>query len=92
MPRKVQIAIDEQGDLLVPSAVREQIPLKPGMVLVVESDADEALRLRVQRKRPVLVEKDGVLVAQVKARGDIEEAMQRVRDQRSRDVWLFEGQ
>lgn len=82
MPRKVQVAVDEQGNILLPPNARHAMHLEPGMVLVVESDEQGALLLRVQRKQPILVEKDGVLVARVRAQGDLTQAVQRERERR----------
>ena len=86
MLRTLQISVDEQGNLLLPSTIQDQIHLTPGTTLIVEDDAEGALRLRVQNKDSVLAEKEGVVVARVKAWGDLSDIVRQERDRRALDL------
>ncbi len=86
MSRTVQVSIDGEGNLLLPAEMRGQVHLSPGMTLVVESDAKGDLRLRVQRERSVLVEKEGLTVARVKAWEDLSDVVRHERERRVLDL------
>ncbi len=82
MSEVIQVSLDELGDILLPASLRERLHLAPGMTLVVEKGENGGLRLRVQRKPTVLVEKEGVLVAKVTAFSDLSNLMRHERDWR----------
>ncbi len=77
-----EISLDEAGRIFIPAPLRERLSLSPGMTLVVEQGERGGVRLRIQRETPILVEKDGVLVARVEALDDLTGITRRVRDQR----------
>lgn len=82
MSEVFQVTLDELGNILLPASLRERLRLAPGMTLVVERGENGGLRLRVQRKPTVLVEKEGVLVARVTAFSDLSHLLRHERDRR----------
>lgn len=80
------MSLDEFGHILIPEHVRERLHLSPGMTLVVEQGEQGELHLRLQDEGPPLVEKDGVLVARVKAIGDLSDVTRHERDRRVFDL------
>ncbi|MCD6289558.1 MAG: hypothetical protein J7M34_03570 [Anaerolineae bacterium] len=86
MAQIVQVALDELGNILLPASLRERLQLTPGMTLVVEKGENGGLRLRVQRKPTVLVEKDGILVARVTAFSSLSNVTRHERDRRVFDL------
>jgi len=86
MSEVIQVSLDELGNILLPAALRERLHLAPGMTLVVEKGEQGGVRLRIQSKSTILVEKDGFLVARVTAFGNLANAMRRERDRRVFDL------
>jgi len=82
MSQVIQVSLDELGNILLPASLRERLHLAPGMILVVEKGEDGGLRLRIQRKPTVLVEKEGLLVARVTAFSNLSDVTRRERDRR----------
>lgn len=82
MNHTVEITIDRPGRLVLPEAVIEHLHLIPGMTLVVEKTDPQGAHLRVQRCADALVEKDGVLVAQGEAVGNVAAVIRSEREQR----------
>jgi len=82
MSEVIQVSLDEWGNILLPASLRERLQLVPGMTLVVEKGENGGLRLRVQRKPTVLVEKEGVLVARVMALSDFTDLVRHERERR----------
>jgi len=62
MSQVIKISLDDKGRILIPAALRSRLGLSPGMNLVVEDGDQDSVRLRVQSRPPVLVDKAGVLV------------------------------
>ncbi|HEX6985867.1 MAG TPA: AbrB/MazE/SpoVT family DNA-binding domain-containing protein [Planctomycetaceae bacterium] len=81
MVQRVEVEVDDQGRIAVPSAVRDRLELTPGTTLVVEQEADTTY-LRVRVEHPRLVEKQGVLVVEGEVLGDIVDPVRRERDAR----------
>lgn len=77
-----EMTIDRSGRLVLPEAVSEHLHLLPGMTLIVEKTDPQGAHLKVQRQADVLVEKDGVLVAQGEAVGNIAAVIRNEREQR----------
>jgi len=86
MAQVVQVLLDELGNILLPASLRERLQLVPGMILVVERGEDGGVRLRVQRKPTILVEKDGLLVARVTAFSNLSDVTRHERDRRVFDL------
>lgn len=71
MSKEQQIRVDEYGRIHLPESLGKQVRLSPGMTLVVERSERGEICLRVQSFSPVLVEKEGCLVARVSASEDL---------------------
>ncbi len=82
MSQKVQVLIDEQGNLLLPAKIQKKIHLSPGMTLVVESSSKGGLRLRAQHEHSTLMAKEGVLVVRAEVWGDLSNVVKKEREQR----------
>ena len=74
-----QLTLDPSGHILIPPAIRNRLGLRPGMIFVVEERDNKELVLRLQDEEPPLVDKDGVLVVQSQAVGDIANAVRQER-------------
>jgi AbrB family looped-hinge helix DNA binding protein len=81
-----RVSLDDQGRVLIPATITDRLGLSPGMTLVVEKTDTGDMRLRVESEPPVLVDKGGVLVAQVESFGDLTGVARRERDRR-----VFDG-
>ena len=77
MNHTVENTIARPGRQVLPEAVIEHLHLIPGMTLVVEKTDPQGAHLRVQRHADMLVEKDGVLVAQGEAVGNVAAVIRR---------------
>lgn len=82
MSQRVEVEMDDEGRLVLPAPVRQQLGLVPGMTLVVEQGASDLAYLRVQHQEPRLVDKEGVLVLEGEFNVDLNELVQDVREQR----------
>ena len=86
MNQVIQISLDELGRVFIPSPLREQLHLSPGMTLLVEKADQGGVRLRIQSEPPVLILKNGVLVAKVQALTDLIDVARHERDRRVFDL------
>ena len=86
MSEVIQVSLDNQGRIVIPPVFRERLRLSQGMTLVVENGEQGELCLRVQEEAPVLVDKQGVLVARVQATADLTNLTRKERDQRVSDL------
>jgi AbrB family looped-hinge helix DNA binding protein len=86
MNQIIQVSLDELGRIFIPAPLRERLHLSPGMVLVVEVDEQDGMRLTVQPKTTSLVEKDGLLVAKVTAISSLVDITRHERDRRVFDL------
>jgi len=86
----VEVTVDEQNRIVIPSSLQDRLKLSPGMILVVEEGEKGEIRLRIQAESPPLVDKGGVLVARTKSIGDLMEAIHQGRDRRVLELsrWL----
>ena len=82
MDHITQVSVDEWGRIVIPAALNEQRQLTPGTTLVVEKGNQGDVRLHIQSRLTVLVEKGGLLVARVTAAGNLADVMRHERDQR----------
>lgn len=82
MNKTIQLFLDETGNILIPAAVRQHLSLDPGMTLVVEPAEEGGLRLRVHSRPPLLVDKNGILVARVQALSNLSNLVRQERDRR----------
>ena len=84
----METTLDELGRILLPKEIRDDFGLRPGAVLRIE-EQDAGIFLVPEAREnsdPYLVRKGGVLVFTGKAEGDLETAIQRVRDERDEKV------
>ena len=82
MSHIMQVSVDELGRIVIPAALNEQLQLTPGTTLVVEKGNQGDVRLHIQSRPTVLVEKGGLLVARVTAAGNLADVMRHERDRR----------
>ena len=86
MNQVIEVSLDELGHILIPAAIRNRLGLSPGMTLVVEKGKQGSVSLRIEPELPELVEKEGVLVARVKAFSDLTNITRHERDRRVFDL------
>ena len=86
MSRVVEVTLDDRGRIVIPEAVRDQLGLKPGMMLVVETEEKGGVRLRPQPEQPVLINKDGIWVIQGEILEDLTDVVKRERERRIADL------
>lgn len=82
----MEVTLDRFGRVVIPKAVREHLGLGPGTVLDIEEGEEEGILLRPRRPEPDLVEEDGVLVFTGEPTADLEAAVERQRQNRSRQL------
>lgn len=84
----METTLDHLGRILLPKEIRDDLGLQPGAVLRIE-ERDAGIFLVPETSEthdPYLVRKGGVLVFTGQAEGNLEEAVQRVRDERDEKV------
>jgi bifunctional DNA-binding transcriptional regulator/antitoxin component of YhaV-PrlF toxin-antitoxin module len=86
MSESIEMSVDNQGCIMVPSEIQDRLGLSPGMTLVVEEGEKGEMCLRVQTELPELVDKRGVLVVKSDATGDLADAVGRERGRRLSDL------
>ncbi len=79
----METTLDKFGRIVIPKAVRDHYGLAAGVVLDIRSGED-GIVLLPQKPRPDLIEKGGVLVFTGEAEEDLEEAVERQREERMR--------
>ena len=57
----MEAILDKSGRIVIPKKIREDFNLRPGSPIRIEEGKEEILLTPIEEK-PVLVEKDGVLV------------------------------
>lgn len=86
MKHVIQVSLDELGRILIPAPLRERLHLAPGMTLVVGKGEEGGVRLCIQSKPTILVEKEGLLVARVTALSNLANVTRHERDRRIFDL------
>lgn len=86
MGQRIEVVLDDQGRLVLPSPLRRRLGLTTGMTLVVEEETADAAYLRILTGEPSLVEKQGVLVVQAQPPGNPMPQDDPVRQERDRRV------
>jgi AbrB family looped-hinge helix DNA binding protein len=81
MSKAIQVLLDDQGRIVIPSAFRALLGLSQGMTLVVEKGEKDELCLRIQES-PTLVDKQGVLVVRAESSIDLTNIVQHERHHR----------
>jgi bifunctional DNA-binding transcriptional regulator/antitoxin component of YhaV-PrlF toxin-antitoxin module len=82
MNQRVEVEVDDAGNLVLPDPVRRQLGLVPGMTLVVEQAQPDITYLRIQPNQPRLSDKQGVLVVDAELLDDMDNSVQHERDER----------
>ncbi|EFL51638.1 transcriptional regulator, AbrB family [Solidesulfovibrio fructosivorans JJ]] len=86
----METTLDEQGRVTIPADVLKDMGLAPGSRVIVEGQ-DSAIVIRSLDAASGLVEECGVLVFGGETVGPVEELLDRVREDRTRDVSGLSG-
>jgi len=86
MGHMVEVSLDEEGRILIPSSLQGRLGLSPGTMLVAEQGDEGELYLRVQVRPPTLVDKQGVLVVRAEPLDDLGNITKNERDRRVFDL------
>jgi len=82
MREVIQVSMDRSGRILLPKMIRTRLGLKPGAKLDLDLRPADEVRLRPVAKAPVVISKSGVLVVQSEAAGNLQDAVDRAREER----------
>ena len=77
----METTLDKFGRVVIPKKLREDLGLHPGSLLQIKQD-DQKIFIEPVHEEPRLVVKEGVLVYQGNAAGDIEKAIKDHRQER----------
>jgi AbrB family looped-hinge helix DNA binding protein len=77
--------VDEFGRVVIPKGIRSRLGLKRGTVLEID-EREQEIVLRPERVEPPVTVSKGVLVFTGAPAGDLEDALQRHREERLRSV------
>jgi bifunctional DNA-binding transcriptional regulator/antitoxin component of YhaV-PrlF toxin-antitoxin module len=91
MSQLAQVSLDDQGRLLIPATIKNQLGLTPGMTLIVEEADKDGVRLHIQSEPPTLVDEGGILVVQAEPLEDLSDIVQHERNRRVFDLLQREG-
>jgi AbrB family looped-hinge helix DNA binding protein len=81
----MEATLDKSGRIVIPKQVRDDLGLSPGSVLEIgERDGEIVLKPLIESQALLL--DDGILVFTGEIEGDIETALRRDRDERSKRV------
>jgi AbrB family looped-hinge helix DNA binding protein len=81
----METTLDKFGRVVIPKQLREDLGLQPGSVLQIKHD-DQKIFIEPVHEEPTLVVKEGVLVYQGIATGNIEGAIKTHRQERLNKV------
>jgi len=86
MSEVIQVSLDSQGRIVIPSTFRGRLGLSQGMTLIVEYGEKDEFYLRIQEVSPALVDKQGVLVVKAEPITDLTNITQQERGRRVFDL------
>ncbi|MEA4858138.1 AbrB/MazE/SpoVT family DNA-binding domain-containing protein [Solidesulfovibrio sp.] len=86
----METRLDEQGRVTIPPEVLKDLGLMPGSRLLVE-ERDNAIVIRSVEVSPDLVEEDGVLLFAGETIGTVDDLLDRVREDRIREISGLSG-
>lgn len=86
MGEQVEVVLDDQGRLVLPSRLQRRLGLEQGMALIVEHATSDAAYLKVQEAEPQIVDKGGVLVVQTQPSEELESSTRHDRDRRAQEL------
>jgi hypothetical protein len=92
MEQTIQVSVDEEGGLRVPSAVWSALGRSPGELLVAEEADTGEIVLRVRPEGPAVAERNGLLVAIGEPTGDIAAWVEQERERRHQELLARIGQ
>jgi AbrB family looped-hinge helix DNA binding protein len=81
----METTLDEQGRVVIPQDVLHDLGLAPGARLIVE-ERDCTIVIRSADNDNGLVEEDGVLLFGGETLGEVDDLVERVRNDRARDI------
>jgi bifunctional DNA-binding transcriptional regulator/antitoxin component of YhaV-PrlF toxin-antitoxin module len=82
MNQRIEVVLDEEGRLVLPSPLPAEMGLLEGTTLVVEKGEDGVAFLRVQTPSSIFADEGGVLVVTSPLVGDIESVIEEERENR----------
>lgn len=77
--------VDEFGRIVIPKRIRTRLGLERGSVLEID-ESEDGIVLRPERSVPPVREDEGVLVFTGSPVGDLDQALERHREERIRSV------
>ena len=77
--------VDKFGRIVIPKRIRTRFGLERCSVLEI-AESEEGIVLRPQKAEPPVVETNGILVFTGTPTGDLEQALERHRDERIRSM------
>ncbi len=86
MSQRIEVILDDQGRLVLPSPLQRRLGLTTGTTLIVERETADAAYVRVQTEEPRLVDKQGLLVVQAPPLDDLANVARHERDRRMADL------
>ena len=81
----METTLDKFGRVVIPKEIRDNLGLKPGEMLHIESIEDEVILKPLKEETPLHV-KDGVLVFSGMATGNIKDSIRIHREERLRKI------
>jgi len=82
--------VDKRGRVLIPKAIRDSLDLQPGTILELEQRGDGLLLTPADADAYLKYEK-GILVFTGRPTGDMTNIIQKVRDDRDRQIMGMDG-
>lgn len=76
----MQVSVDKFGRVLIPKVIRDHMGLYPGSLLNVEETGRDALVFKTVHESSALEQEGSVLVFTGKALGNIESALESMRE------------
>jgi len=87
MSQAVEVALDDEGRIMIPNSIRDALGLAPGMTLILEEDeAGIRLRLPGSMSDPRLIDKGGVLVLRTGPLDDANDWVRHEREARAQEL------
>ena len=77
--------LDRFGRIVIPKKIRDEFNLRPGSQFLIK-DSKDGIILKIVEDEPSLKEKDGILIFSGKAIGNIESALDNMRNERIHSV------
>jgi AbrB family looped-hinge helix DNA binding protein len=74
--------MDRFGRIRIPKEICNRLGLAPGTTLIIEAHGNKEIHLRAAQEKPLVVEKDGVLVVRSIATDDLSIIEKREREDR----------